>query len=194
VPKKKPKAAVKRSADPGFEERLAAALSKVLPKLPIVAEWSVLPDERDAPRVDVAVGPFSTKKNQRYDYAALVSDHGPLLQRLFTLHSKNIQASANAAGLQSFMRLVHGNQNARCLLAMEIEGRGSRKHLLGGLVNACTLGRVAIGVAWSKESLDSFIHMREYLSFLQETGKDSPDPMNLLILTSTQLMRALREN
>jgi len=193
VPKKKTKTAVKRSADAGFEGRLAAALSKALPKLPIVAEWSALSDDRDSPRVDVAVGPFAAKKSQRDNYGDLLREHGVLLQRLFALHSKNVQASANAANLHSYMRFVHRNQSARCLLAIEIESRGSRKHLMGGVMNACALGRIAIGVAWSKESLGSFIRMREYLASLHETGKESPDPMNLLILTSTQLMRAVKE-
>ena len=88
-------------------------------------------------------------------------------------------------------KVAYFNENARCLLCIEIEGTGSRKHCLGDLINASALGRVGILVARSEKMLKAFLRQREYLRFLGSVGKNTLKTDNTLILSTEQFDKCL---
>jgi hypothetical protein len=73
-------------------------------------------------------------------------------------------------------------------LALEIENAVTRKHLLGGVVNACALGRLGILVAWTDPMLRAAFGTRKYLAFLGGVGKPSVNISNLLVLSREQTL------
>lgn len=150
-------------------------------------------DERAlySPRLDAAVGPFATQRTYIDEYDKMVCDCEPLLNSLFDAHRRNLREHGQSDGCVDFVRLCNRNQNARCFLAIEIENFVSRKHLMGGAINAAALGRIGMAVAWDREKLRAFVRMRSYLLFLAEVGKNTFDPSNLLILSKEQVMDAL---
>jgi len=90
--------------------------------------------------------------------------------------------------------LWHRNQNARCLIAIEIENEVSRKHLMGGAINAAALGRIGIAVAWTDGKLRAFTNMKRYLDYLASVHKNTFDTANLVILSTDQLIQAIDQN
>jgi hypothetical protein len=82
------------------------------------------------------------------------------------------------------------NHNARCFLGIEIENAVSRKHLMGGAINASALGRLGIAVGWTDARVKSFGRLWKYLDFLSRVGKNSFDTSNLLIVSDVQLSAA----
>src|SRR4051812_24011258 len=104
-----------------------------------VKEWVAFPGIRDrySPRLDLAVGPFSTTPDQQKidEYYSLAKAHQILLERLWSCHLSNeaqFDARDNLAP-DSLSSALGGNRNARCFLAIEIENAVSRKHLMGGI-------------------------------------------------------------
>jgi hypothetical protein len=86
-----------------------------------------------SPRLDVAAGPFASD-NLRcgHEYDVLQETHSNFLEELIRHHSTNVPIgplNSRTSTLEDF-RLA--NPNARCFLAIEIENKVSRKHLLGG--------------------------------------------------------------
>lgn len=76
-------------------------------------------------------------------------------------------------------------------MALEIENRVTRKHLLGGVVNASALGRVAIVIGWIEEKVRALVKLQSYWSFLSSVGKNTYRTQNLLIMNPTQFNEAL---
>lgn len=176
-----------------YQTQLKEKLSAVFPALPVEIEWAAMTDERAlySPRLDAAVGPFATHNICIDEYDQLVRGFEPLLNNLFEVHRVNLRAHGQPDNHFDFDRLCTRNLNARCFLAIEIENAVSRKHLMGGAINAAALGRIGLAVAWDQEKLRAFVRMRSYLLFLAEVGKNTFDPSNLLILSKEQVMEAL---
>lgn len=176
-----------------YQTQLKEKLSAVFPALPVEIEWAAMTDERTiySPRLDAAVGPFATHDMCIAEYDQLVNRFEPLLNNLFEVHRANLRAHGQPDNHFDFQRLCSRNSNARCFLAFEIENAVSRKHLMGGAINASALGRIGLAIAWNEEKLRAFVRMRSYLLFLAEVGKNTFDPSNLLILSKEQVMEAL---
>lgn len=176
-----------------YQTQLKEKLSDVFPALPVEIEWAAMTVERAlySPRLDAAVGPFATQSICIDEYDQLVREFEPLLSNLFEVHRANLRAHGQPDSHFDFERLCTRNLNARCFLAFEIENAVSRKHLMGGAINAAALGRIGLAVAWNQEKLRAFVRMRNYLLFLGEVGKNTFDPSNLLILSKEQVMEAL---
>lgn len=153
-----------------------------------------------SPAVDIAVGPFATE-NRRYidDYDRMVESFAPLLDKWVDMFRENWQRCIEAYYWTSLLNLalghedfVHGsNRNARCFLAIEVENKNSRKHLMGSIINAGALGRVGIVVAWQEEVLRAALRMKAYFDFLREAEKRTFDISGVLILTKDQLAASL---
>ena len=82
------------------------------------------------------------------------------------------------------------NRNSRCFIAIEIENQVSRKHLLGGALNASVLGRIGVAVGWH-EAFQMFLRLRHYILYLKSVGKNTFDASNLLLLKPEQLEQAV---
>jgi hypothetical protein len=179
---------------PANEAALAQALQAAFPDVQVRPQWAALSGETAvySPRVDVAVGPFALGTARYEDaYAQLAVDHRRLLSRLHAAFSNNALEIDSVASVPSLDEMSARNPNARCFLAIEVDCSGSRKHLMGGAINAAALGRLGLSVAGSPDLLRALLKMRRYLLFLASVGKNTFDPGNLMVVTMAQFMDAL---
>lgn len=162
-------------------------------------EWSSMRDEYDlavySPRIDVAVGPFATHERLGAVYDQMLEN--PLIRRFVErlieynrINLERFDGFVRPATLDEIMEL---NQNARCFIAIEIENQVSRKHLMGGAINASALGRFGIVIPWSPEKLRAFVKLVRYLQYLRYAEKNTFNTTNLLIITREQIQVAIEE-
>jgi hypothetical protein len=143
-----------------------------------------------APRIDIAVGPFAIDHRRlEARYSELLDETRPFIESLIECHNHNLDAAEERA---SFDTVASFNLNARCLLCIEIEESGSRKHCLGNLVNASALGRIGLLIARSEKVLRIFVRQRMYLGFPAGVGKNSFRTDNALVLSAEQFDECLR--
>lgn len=154
-----------------------------------------------APRVDIAIGPFNDEdapRNLMSHYDDIVHDDTRIrtfLKRAYTYHKDNLDDKIySEISPPSFLEVIEKNRNARCLLAIEIENRNSRKHMMGSIVNAASLGRVGIGVGYTEAGLTTFLRIVNYLGFLKKVGKNGYDTCNFLILSVGQMNELVARN
>ena len=175
------------------DSELVQLLAAEFPGLPVKPEWrSEIGRGRYSPRVDIAVGPFAVDGIRLgAEFSRLVTAHRPFLLALHSSHETNVRELDGAEEVPGLSASSERNPNARCLLAVEIERSGSRKHMLGGAVNAAALGRLGVMVACSAKRLRALLTIRRYLLFLLSVGKSSFETANLLIVTDDQFCSAL---
>jgi hypothetical protein len=176
-----------------FRSRLKKMLSLVFPFAPVEVEWAALRDEHGifSPRIDAAVGPFAMPMSLGGDHDRMIRKYRPLLKKLYEAHRANLSAYASTGDGIDFEALCAFNPGAQCFLAFEIENAASRKHLMGGALNAAALGRIGLYVTMGPERLRTLVRMRGYLGILAKTSRNVPDPSNLLLLSGDQLMAAM---
>lgn len=185
-----------------FQNRTLTNLRLKLPsECQVVNEWVAFNGFRNhySPRVDIAVGPFSITRGenqiQQYNDFLLNESVEAFLRQAYSFHIQNIgEEHLNEIIIPDFHRLTHTNSNARCFLAIEIENNNSKKHILGSIVNASSLGRIGIGVAYNDRTLRTFVRILNYLGFLKRVEKNTYDTTNFLILTKDQLDLLLNFN
>jgi hypothetical protein len=152
-------------------------------------EWNPFGRRSDqySPRPDIAVGPFATNSRLERDYDKLIIEprSKKFIESLIKANNQNI-TKIGGRGESVFSDISYFNYNARCFICLEIENKVSRKHLIGGLVNASALGRIAILVAWTPSKLKAFIKLKNYLKFLSSVEKNSFKTDNILILDKDQ--------
>lgn len=142
-----------------------------------------------SPRIDIAVGPFATGDLvYTGEYDALLHKFGNFVCFLYDRSNENCDKYGQAVGKLSFNEVVYSNTNSRCFLAFEIENRVSRKHLMGGAINAAALGRVGVAVGWTEEKVRALVKLRRYLLYLGSVGKNTFHPTNLLVLSRERLI------
>jgi len=176
-----------------YQNSLKKLLSKIYSD--IQTEWAAMSGEENmySPRIDIAVGPFATNKRCGSEYDEMMNSSRGFIEEIIRIHTQNIKSPANSGTTLSFDDLKDKNHNARCLLAIEIENKVARKHLIGSAVNAAALGRIGIVVAWTHDKLKALIRLREYLQFLSNVRKNTFDTTNLLILDKDQLQQAIQK-
>lgn len=144
-----------------------------------------------SPRIDIAVGPFATNWQFVNEYDRLEEQHRVVIEQLYSYHLANV-GTDNQYALADLDNALRLNQNARCFLAIEIENLVSRKHLMGGAINASALGRLGIAIGWTPLALRCLIRLNRYLAFLSSVGKNSFNTSNLLVLNPDQFLQACR--
>lgn len=146
-----------------------------------------------SPEVDIAVGPFATFRSYEEVYDRLAELHSELLaamRRAFQMNLRNFGSSFTAPRLGS---MCSHNLNARCFMALEVEkGNTDVKYLMGSMMNAASLGRVGVVVAWEWPRMGDLLRARESMALWDEAGKNTLNTGNLLFLTRDQLLRILR--
>lgn len=168
----------------------------------VQSEWSAFIGNvhQYSPRVDVAVGPYSNMPGytleDRYNEMVESSEINEFLHKVHAFHMVNIDSMRIPEERMEilnvdFQRLIYKNQNARCLMAIEIENTSTKKHILGSLVNAASLGRVGIGIAYTESVKRTFVRILNYLAFLKRVEKNTYDTTNFLIVTKDQLISIL---
>lgn len=142
-----------------------------------------------SPCIDIAVGPFATgHKKYEKKYNELLAESRNFVEQLISCHNQNIEESEEAV---TWENIAYFNPNARCLIGIEIENTGTKKHCIGDLVNASALGRIGLLVAWNQEVLRTFLRQRVYLRYLERVEKNTFKVDNSLILSKEQFERCL---
>ncbi len=175
-----------------FQNDLQGALQQRFLPTDVRKEWASIPGSVGvySPRLDLAVGPFATGE-LRYGptYDTLFERNRGFVTALWTAHRSNV--GDGEIGGQTLEGLRTANRNARCFLAIEIENQVTRKHLMGGAINAAALGRLGIAVGWDQRRLMALLRLRRYLNFLAGVDKPTFSVNNLLILSPEQLSAAV---
>jgi hypothetical protein len=143
-----------------------------------------------APRVDIAVGPYAIQDRYIQAYDDLMHATRPFIDTLIERHNENAGGIGEPI---TFHDLVEFNRNARCLIASEIEESGGRKHCLGNLVNASSLGRIGVLVARTEIVRRVFLRQRFFFQFLEDVGKNTFKTANALVLSEAQFDGCLRQ-
>ncbi len=160
----------------------------------VKTEWNPFGnrDNQYSPRPDLAVGPFAVNNRLEEVYDLLTSEprSKAFIEALIDINNLNI-SEIGSDELSSLSNMSHFNYNARCFICIEIENMVSRKHIVGGLINASALGRIAILVAWTPDKLKAFIKLKNYLHFLSSVEKNSFRTDNVLILSKEQFKEAV---
>jgi hypothetical protein len=168
-------------------QKLVADKLRTKLKLPVETEWRAMKEQRSlyCPRIDIAVGPFV------YDSSCIPDQHNNVIKdwekpikTLLNYHKQNIHTFSWENYHTSFEDVCFKNQTARCLMAIEIEDKVTRKHLIGAAMNSIALGRLGIVIACSKDKLKAFVRIREYLWFMSRATNFNTT--NLLILNREQ--------
>lgn len=151
-----------------------------------------------SPIVDIAIGPYSIEDGQtKIDEYNVLLDNPEIksfLKKIYDLHIENIgEEWLHEINISRFDDLIQKNQNARCFIAIEIENTSTKKHIMGSLINAASLGRIGIGVAYNESVKRTFIRIMNYLAFLKRVGKNTYDTTNFLIITKEQFKDLLDE-
>lgn len=174
-----------------FKEKIVTWLKEIFGRNQVKPEWDVAENSRDdlsrdlyCPRIDIAVGPFNIHRN-------VVRDR-EIINNAYLQHRYFID-KLNAIGDRAISD-EHLNKNPRCLLAIEVENRGSRKHRLGSIVNAAAIGKVGLLVAFTAESYNSLRKIREYLQFITDVRKVEEDiSKNVIIISKDDFSRILED-
>lgn len=173
-------------------------LSDKLQGLEVVGEWRAFRgvNYQYSPRVDIAVGPFSVApyENQTAEYNRILRNENVdrFLKRIYDCHVENIGDEwLNEIQIPEFDFLIRKNQNARCFLSIEIENSSTRKHIMGSMINAASLGRIGIGIAYNESVKRTFIRILNYMAFLKRVEKNTYDTTNFMILTKEQFHELL---
>jgi hypothetical protein len=187
-----------------YQSEIARMLRHIYAGVEVEEEWSsAFGAGVYSPRVDIAVGPFAVTHGESfieiYDELMVLSQdfiRNMVRHHLGNIQQVNGQAPPNRIEEQThrlFEELVNRNRNARCLMVIEIENTTSRKHLMGGAINAAALGRIGVAVAWTPDKLRAFANLKRYLDYLASVGKNTFDTANLLILDKDQFGQAVQD-
>lgn len=141
--------------------------------------------------IDIAIGPFAIDIQCIREYDTLLTNTNvrQLLRMAREAHIENLERCINRERelqLDDFFNGEFTNRNARCFMAVEIEGREDRKVILADIINTSAMGRFGIIVAKSERVLKIFVKLLNYLSFLQSVDKPTFGTKNVFILSSEQ--------
>jgi hypothetical protein len=172
-------------------------------KIEVRNQWIPFKDEdqevhqevrKYSPRIDIAVGPFAYGEVRCIEeYNKLSESSNQFIDSLLSQFKENSKRFPFSKYIPNDYKELNGiNKNPRCFLAIEIERTGSRKHRLGDIVNARSLGRIGLIIAWNDRVLKSFLAITEYLQFLKEKGKPAYETRNLIIVTKEQFSSILK--
>lgn len=153
-------------------------------------EWKVTKEHTDgydskllyAPVIDIGVGPFlvnrvSYSENEKMERA--FSDNKRLIEQ--------IKSEGETLGDFEY------NQNPRCLIAIEVETSGSRKHLIGDIANASIFGKIGLIVPTNDANYKAFKKIIEFLKFAQENKKMHERVFNnIILIKSKKLIELLK--
>jgi hypothetical protein len=159
-------------------------LKRIFGESNVEKEWDAAKNSQDdfsrkiyCPKTDIAIGPFNIDRQveiNRRRIEATLGRHETLIHRL-------IEASQSSTGSKEEF-LTNRNKNPRCLIAIEIEGSGSRKHMLGDIANASILGLIGIIIPLTSEKLEAFKRILDYIRFATAAGKLNPSFNNILLI------------
>lgn len=179
-----------------YQQKISKKLESIFTNCLVEMEWPAFKrtDGIYAPRIDIAVGPFAIHNREISRYDDLIERHKDFIVSCQKSFIKNMQELSSLNNIPlNLSEIYNFNRNARCFMAIEIERSGSRKHLLGDIINVSTLGRIGIIIPWNDDLFKAFIRQIDYLSFLKSVGKNTLAVKNLIILTRRQFNRIINK-
>jgi hypothetical protein len=183
-----------------YQDAMIPLLTNKLNDLEVIGEWTAFHrvNYQYSPRVDIAVGPFSItpSANQTAQYNEILRQENTdaFLKKIYDFHVANIGDEwLNEINIPEFDFVTRKNQNARCFLAIEIENTSTKKHIMGSMINAASLGRIGIGIAYNDSVKRTFLRILNYLAFLKRVEKNTYDTTNFLILTKEQFQECISD-
>lgn len=186
-----------------YQENICRLLQQIYIPDIVKTEWrSKFAQTSYSPRIDIAVGPFSLidGTNLENEYNDLFERSNDLLTSLVEFHLYNLGLlndddpdviKGNLIN-QKMTQLLCTNRNSRCFLAVEIENKTSRKHLMGGAINCSVLGRIGVAIGYSPKMFKAFLNLYRYFEYLRNVNKNSFDTSNLVILNHNQFETTIR--
>jgi hypothetical protein len=179
-----------------YQDFVEEKLKSIFGRDVVKKEWDIAKDSQDdvrrdkmyCPRIDVAVGPFNisgeiARDNQRILDA--IDLHRDFIQKL-------VDRSETPVGdIDIFLR--YKNSNPRCLLAIEIEKSGTRKHLLGDIANVSIIASIGIVVPLNKSKLNGFKGIKKYIEFAASVGKVDASFNNVLVISQDNFASIISE-
>jgi hypothetical protein len=145
-----------------------------------------------SPMIDIAIGPFAIETQCILEYDELLAnrDVRRLLRFALNAHIENLERYSNREEelprFDDFFNREFTNTNARCFMAVEIEGRADRKVVLADIINTSAMGRFGVIVAKSERVLKIFVKLLKYSLFLERVDKPTFRTKNVLILSGEQ--------
>ena len=171
------------------DDEILKELKRVFGEENVVKEWDVAKESKDAytreiycPRIDYAIKPLNIDEN--------VNRNKELIKRAYKKYENLLRKLLND---ETRFKKISLNENPRCFLAVEVEGKTSRKHRLGSLINASVLGGIGIIVALDENVLQSFTKISKYLKYLYEHQKIRCIQENIIITTKENFLKNLRK-
>lgn len=171
----------------------------------VVSEWPAFSQRMKnvyAPSSDISIGPFNDSEeiNIQHIYNQIVNEPTitEFVSQLYSQHQNNLNdlsRDLNPDNIEhySIYESFVANVNSRCLFAIEIENTSTKKHIMGSIVNAASLGRIGIGIGYSESAYRSFIRIVNYLTWLKEVGKSYYPVGNFLVVTKAQFEEILND-
>lgn len=169
-----------------LQEEIALLLKEIFNE--VILEWDVAKKSEDkynreiyCPRLDIAVGPFNI--THEYINKRDIKNNEVVTRKILS----KLQEKGFCSNSFKF------NKNPRCLIAIEIEASGSRKHMLGDIVNSSILGAIGIVIVIDQRKFEHFKKIKKYLDFAIENKKNGCDFRNVIIIQMEHFREILKE-
>jgi hypothetical protein len=171
-----------------YQSEIAKKLSEIFTGLEIKKEWTADVSQFNlySPRLDIAIGPFAIAEGMINQYETLQIKYVTFIRGLIDIHNSNLKNIYDDYNIRDMITSQHTNYNPRCFIAIEIENSVSRKHLIGGAINASALGRFGLFIAFNEEKFNAMKKLEGYFNFLSDAKKNTFNTNNLFILSKEQ--------
>jgi len=174
-----------------YQDKLTKLLKAYFKNEFVYDEWDITKNAKDgvkdslvyAPRLDIAVGPFNITTDNKDEDAYNI--------RVKANNDELVKAIIKECKKQHGGRFW-GNENPRCMIAIEIELSGSSKHILGDYANASMMGYVGVVISSSK-NYKKISRVGEYLKDMQMLEKASEGVFSNTVLYTEDEFLALVE-
>jgi hypothetical protein len=167
----------------------------------VIQEWPVSRRSRDAlqrdiycPRIDIVAGPFNIDTHIENNVVEIQHAYENRRQFFAALRENGIDLNPYLDADTIANPNVSINENARCLLAIEVEHASpSEKHRLGSIVNAASIGFVGVVVGWDDQETRSIARIQSYLDFLSVHKKITGRFHDAIIIERARFIELLEE-
>lgn len=165
---------------------IASQLKEVFSDEEVRKEWRSHAKNKDwlkfkqiyAPYLDIAVGPFNIYPKEQGEKGR------KKIKEVYNQHESFFQ---NLLGKNIYL-----NKNPRCLLAIEVEGSGTGKYMIGNIINASILGYIGIVVV-NEKLREGAEDVKEYLDEASRVKKIEPIAKNTWVFEYNQFMDRLEK-
>ena len=153
-------------------------------------EWDISQDSKDGvtkklycPRLDIAIGPFNITKETN-----IVLGKIEKYKRKYNSFLNDLKKHSVLHNFDSNL-----NINPRCFIAIEIEKSGSRKHMMGDIVNSSMMGKIGIVVPIGNKKLYHFKRIKDYMDYISKNKGISSKFNNVIIISPEKFIEVIKK-